>query len=232
MYEKEKKRHQHLSDAFNCVTKLYDNILSYQDGLLDDEEKLEEYETYTSKLKKLAEAALMHDEDEVMQRLEEMLQPINQKLDSIDQKTNKLLSEISSIKRQNISIDEKIDKSTEVLRSEFESLEEDVAYLKKKKEIEKLYPWLSKLDADSRCFFETAEYHLEKSPNDSDFSGVNLGYAKAVENEINEKLIIPFIENIRRSKPNIILELLNDDKDTNGWYEHKISLILDPNNDR
>jgi len=195
---KQKRDGKYLSYAYHCIREWYTFFFDYVGGCFDDSMKVDEYEMYISKLEKLTEAALTQDKQKIEQALQNMGTDhlnILRKLDEMHQDMNRgfssLLSEISSIKRQNISIDEKIDKLDRQILQKYEKKDYPEIESKLKQELS----FWDKLEPNSKRFMTTAEFLLkDMKEGEFDFSVINLEHAKIMETELNNKLILRLLE--------------------------------------
>jgi len=240
--DKEEGR-KYLYDAYQYIKKWYD----IDHGAWD----VDEYERYISRLEKLADAALKQDDKKTVDMFLEMKQWMGDRFDEISQEQRSLehgvgevsrkldkgfslvLKEITSIKKQSISIDEKIDKLDRQILQKYEKKDYPETESKLKQEL----GFWDQLEPNSKRFMTTAEFLLkDMEEGEFDFSVINLEYSKIMETELNNKLILKIFEESQEDREEFLsLDAKKDEKtretrknrDGKILYWSKVSLLLD-----
>jgi membrane protein YqaA with SNARE-associated domain len=148
-----------------------------------------------------------------------MIGKINSKKDQPNiEKIENNIKAIEQERRNSYQVDSYIDNSiSKVTNTDAFNILSGVVKANIVAEIGKIH-W-EKLENKSKLFLTTAEVlreFLEVFNNELDYSPPTLNYCKAVENELNQKLLFPFKEFFQSKK----LRLKNSD------YESKLSFIL------
>ena len=127
-----------------------------------------------------------------VERLEEELQTIKEKYRKLDlsvgENLDALFDEIENNENAHVALLKRMKRNL---------------WLKSREYIEKLFPKLSKLPGDVQSFIHTSEFLLLANHEQSDFSGVILGYSKAFEVILDNQISKPFMAKIGSTRDRV-----------------------------
>jgi hypothetical protein len=138
----------------------------------------------------------LHQERIETERLREEIETLEEELQAVKDKYSKL--DLSVEENLETFFDE-IEKNEEAQVALLKRMKKDL-WQKSRKDGAKLIPKFSKLPKDVQSFIRTSEFSLLANPQDSDFSGVILGYAKAFEVILDENISKPFVAQVGQVK--------------------------------
>jgi tetratricopeptide (TPR) repeat protein len=221
-----------------------------EDGLVDEIEAIEEViqehrninqrrmESLHSEIKRLK-----REKDKLRQRLvaqNVQLKEIGKKVTRLKRKFKKKAEEIEGVRGKNKKDEMTEELANEVIEIAHNTIEEQMKGTKKeieevKKEIKEIFgkEYWCMLTKEARHFLATAEYlYSFARGEDIDFGLISVELSKAIEVELNDKLIKGFIAYLKGNEKQTAFIRSNLRRTTNGrpLYHTKLAYIVDSKN--